>query len=398
VSALAPTVITGGAKKPAAALSFYQWLTAQTDRSPETDEDFIMRDLARDLRDDPAAKYLGNYELRKYLDERAGDEKSGVAWRAYQQASHESLEQLRAPTTPLVAHDLIDFKAAEFPTREPLVRLPNDTVVFSARSLNQIFAWRGTGKTMMALSLAGAMAIGGKFLNLQTTRPSRVLYFEGESPNAQMQERSRLLIGPTAPGFFRLITLDSQPNGIQPLSSATGRQALEEALGDAEVLFLDSISTLAWIPTNDEEEWLELLAWFARLRSRGLCVIFLHHAGKSGLQRGHSRSEDMLDVSLKLSKPPEDDELDYLRFRLEFDKFRGERTGIRSLVVECRGGLWSWALLETEKLKAVKDYLVEHPNASSRAIARALPELGSHATIAKLIRQLDEQEPEKGRL
>ncbi len=388
-----PTVATVAAKRPDAALSFHQWMIAQDNRSLETDDDYVIHDIARDMRDDPATGYLGNYELRKYLDDRAGSENSKIAWRAYQRAARESLASLTAatpPQAPLIVHDLTEFKTAEFPVREPLVRLDgHDTVIFFDRSLNQIFAWRGTGKTMVALALAGAIATGGKFLNLRATRKSRVLYAEGESPNAQLQERVRLLIGPTDPGFFRFITLDSQSNGIPSLSTATGRQALEEALGDAEVLVLDSISTLAWIPTNDEEEWLELLSWFARLRSRGLCVIFLHHAGKSGLQRGHSRSEDMLDVSIKLSKSPEDDELDWLKLKLEYDKFRGERSGVRSLIAECKGGLWTWALLETEKLATLADYLRDHPAASCRSVARALPELGSHATVAKLMRKLE---------
>lgn len=380
-------------KKPAAALSFYEWLIAQVEGSTETDEECIVHDIAQDLRDDPSSKYLGdnNYALRKYLDDHVGSEFTKTAWRKYQAESRESLKAMTTPQSPLVVHDLIVFKAADFPAREPLVKLENGTTVLFDRSLNQIFAWRGTGKTMMTTALGGAMATGGRFLNLQATRKIRVLYVEGESPNAQLQERARLLIGPTDPGFFRLITLDSQPNGIPSLSTAVGRQVLEEALGDAEVLILDSISTLAWIPTNDEAEWIELLGWFARLRSRGLCVVFLHHAGKTGMQRGHSRSEDMLDVSIKLSKPDEE-EVDWLRFKLEYDKFRGERTGVRSLLVECKGGLWTWNLLESEKLKVLADYVRDRPNASSRAIARALPELGSHVTIAKLMRKLNGQE------
>ena len=298
------------------------------------------------------------------------------------------VETLKEAAPKLIVYDLIEFKAAEFPAREPLLKI-KDTVVFSARSLNQIFAWRGTGKTMCGLALSGAMATGGQFLNLQATRACKVLYVEGETPNAQMQERAKLLIGPTASGYFRLITLDSQLNGILPLCTAAGRKALEDALGDAEVLVLDSISTLGGFPTNDEEEWLEILSWLARLRSQGLCVIFLHHAGKSGMQRGHSRSEDMLDISIKLSSSNEEKELDFLKFTLEYDKFRGPRIGVRTLVVDLKGGLWRHSVLEVEKLKMLGEYLKGNQGASCRAIARAMPELGSHMTIAKLLRKLD---------
>jgi hypothetical protein len=382
MSALSPTVPPGAAKKPHAALSFHQWMIAQLDCNPEGDDGLVIQDIARDLRDDPAAGYLNNYELRKYLDSVVGSENGKLAWRTYNDAVNASLAALTTTTSqaPLIVHDLTDFKTAEFPPRNALMRLDttDGTVILFDRSLNQVYAWRGTGKTMFVLSLGGAMATGGKFLNLQATRRTRVLYVEGV----------KLLTGPTEPGYFRLITLDSQPNGIPSLSTAEGRKALGDALGDAEVLILDSISTLAWIPTNDEEEWLEMLSWFARLRSRGLCVIFLHHAGKTGMQRGHSRSEDMLDVSIKLSKSPEDDEVDWLKFKLEYDKFRGERSGVRSLAVECKGGLWTWNLLEAEKLAMIENYLKDWPDASSRSLARRFPELGSYVTVSKLMRKM----------
>ena len=294
-----------------------------------------------------------------------------------------------ADAIPLIVQDLIDFKTTEFPLREPLMILdPHKTVVLTQRSLNQIFAWRGTGKTMVAMALAGAIATGGKFLNLQAARPARVLYVEGETPNAQLQERARNLVGPTEKDFFRVISLENQSNGIPALSESLGRNLLVDALGSSEVLILDSISTLAWMPTNDEDSWLGLLKWFAWLRSQGLCVVILHHAGKSGLQRGHSRSEDMLDVSIKLSKPQDEEEVDWLKLKLEYDKFRGERTGIRSLIVECRANLWSWKMQEDDKLDILRKYLLDYPKAASRTIARDLPELGNHVTVSKLLRQL----------
>jgi hypothetical protein len=308
---------------------------------------------------------------------------------AYPPGASEQKKQA-AQALPLVVYDLIDFKTANFPPREALMVL-DKTTMFTARSLNQIFAWRGTGKTMFALSLCGAMATGGKFLNLQATRAMKVLYVEGESPDAQMQERVKLLIGPTEAGFFRLITRDQQNeyNGVPSLSLKEGRDLLEAALGDSEILVLDSISTLVNIPTNEEEKWIDLLMWFARLRSRGLCLIFLHHAGKSGLQRGHSRSEDMLDISIKLSRAPEDEELDYLKFKMEYDKFRGDRTGVHALTVDYQRGTWSYSGLKAEKLAIVAEYMDSHPNASDRAIARALTELGTRPTVIRLIREVE---------
>jgi hypothetical protein len=292
----------------------------------------------------------------------------------------------------LVVWDLCDYEVGEFPDREPLMVLDGDpaTPVFLKRSINQIFAWRGTGKTMSALALAGALATGGKFLNMKATRRIKVLYCEGESPDKQLQGRLHVLVGmgKTERGFFRGITLDHQKKGIKSLATAEGQRLLEEALGDCEVLIFDSISTLAWIPTNDEEAWLSFLEWLARLRSRGLCIIFLHHAGKTGLQRGHSRSEDMLDISVKLTRGPEDEDAQHLQCRWEFDKIRAERTGIRNLRISYQDGSWAHIVLEDEKVALLRQYMVNNPGASLRQIAKDLPELGSRETIRKMQNKL----------
>jgi hypothetical protein len=290
--------------------------------------------------------------------------------------------------TDLIVYDLVDFLTEKFPESEPLIEIAKTkTPVFKTRSLNQIFAYRGTGKTMLALALGGAIAKGEGFLRWRAKRKARVLYVEGEMPADQLQMRAAALIGSTDPGFFRLLPFTAQVEDIQPLATAVGRKALENVLGDAEVLILDSISTLGWFATNDEEEWLELLHWLNLLRRRGLCIIFLHHAGKSGMQRGHSRSEDMLDVSIKLTREADDDS-DWLRMTMEYDKFRSDRHGIRPLVVEYKEGQWLNRPKDFDKLKALEEYRCEHPTASARTIAKDLPDLGSHATVIKLIKKL----------
>jgi hypothetical protein len=298
-------------------------------------------------------------------------------------------------TRRLIVHDLNDFLAETFPAAETLIRLAaTDIPVFTSSSINQIFAWRGTGKTMLSMGLAGCFALGTAFLRWRATRKVRVLYVEGESRNSQLQTRARAIVGKTDAGYFRILTFASQVNGIMPLSTAQGRQALEAEIGDAEVLFLDSISTLGWFATNDEENWLEFLQWLNRLRQRGLCVIFLHHAGKSGMSRGHSRSEDMLDISIKLTRAEEDKDVDWLKFTMEYDKFRDNPKGIRSTIVEYKDGRWSDSLVEVEKLKALDDYLTLHPAASSRKIAHDLPELGTYRTVQTLKKKLESQKAE----
>jgi archaellum biogenesis ATPase FlaH len=139
-----------------------------------------------------------------------------------------------------------------------------------------------------------------------------------------MQERVRQVVGKTNNGNLRIITLDKQPNNeIPSLASNEGQRLVEDQLKDSKFIILDSISTLFNIATNDEDNWLSIQNWFRRLRSQGYALMFQHHAGKSGLQRGASKSEDMLDISIKLSRPEDYRIEEGLRCVLEFDKTRG---------------------------------------------------------------------------
>lgn len=200
--------------------------------------------------------------------------------------------------------------------------------IFFAKSINQLFAWRGLGKTCLGLGLTAAFATGGSFLNFESPSPVNVLYIEGELPEEQMQERWKQIIGKTA-GRARLVTIDKQPeHGFPSFASVEGMDRVEATLAQCaaegfpvDVLFLDSVSTLFNIAANDEENWIVIQAWLLRLRSQGLCIFFFHHAGKSGLSRSHSKSEDMLDVSIKLETPEEKEE-GVLHATMIFDKGR----------------------------------------------------------------------------
>jgi hypothetical protein len=200
--------------------------------------------------------------------------------------------------------------------------------VFYGKSINQVFAWRGNGKTCLGLGLTAAFATGGSFLNFQSPEPVNVLYIEGELPEEQMQERWKQIIGKTN-GRARLVTIDKQPeHGFPSFATAEGMARVEATLAKCaeegfqiDVLFLDSVSTLFNIAANDEENWIAIQTWLLKLRSQGLCIFFFHHAGKSGLSRSHSKSEDMLDTSIKLETPDEKEE-GILHSILVFDKTR----------------------------------------------------------------------------
>src|SRR5215470_9289787 len=95
-----------------------------------------------------------------------------------QEASTSSAGDTRAGYgAPLVVVDLGAFLAEPIPPRESLL-----SPILLEQSLAMIHAWRGVGKTHVALGIAYAVASGGSFLGWKAERPRKVLYLDGEMP------------------------------------------------------------------------------------------------------------------------------------------------------------------------------------------------------------------------
>lgn len=230
---------------------------------------------------------------------------------------------------PIVTVNGDDFLTETIPPRKVLVSTisGNEPVIFE-QSINQVFAWRGAGKTCLGMGFVRALATAGSFLNFKASERSYVLYVEGELPDSQFQERWKSIVGKTD-GYAHMASIDKQP-GHHYVSMATevGMAKVEATLADLaskgvniKILMLDNISTLFNVKANEEEVWIPIQSWFTSLRSRGITVFFFHHAGKGGLSRSHSKSEDMLDVSIKLEEP-EEPEQGHLHSLMTFDKAR----------------------------------------------------------------------------
>jgi len=106
---------------------------------------------------------------------------------------------------------------------------------------------------------------------------------------------------PPAPDYLRLLSADIIEGGLPDLGDKKGQAEVDAAIGEAELMILDNISTLVRCGKEKEAE-----SWFpvqgrapADLRS----VLLIHHAGKGGLQRGTSRREDVLDTVITLRRP-----------------------------------------------------------------------------------------------
>lgn len=237
------------------------------------------------------------------------------------------VERWYGPLVPhLGARTKDDFLAHKYEKREDIL-VSQAGVFLRHPSIVQLHAWRGVGKTQLALYHAGALAgAGGQFLNWRSTRAMRVLYVEGEQPAVDVQRVVALQTASAKAANLHVMTLEDQPlfrfpKIVTPEGQAAWERYIEEHR--IEVLFLDSLSTLASIPMNDEEAQLKLTDWFMRLRT-GLrvTVVYLQHDGKTGQQRGHSKHEDLIDLSIHLTWPADYQGVQGLRANFHIDKAR----------------------------------------------------------------------------
>ena len=65
-----------------------------------------------------------------------------------------------------------------------------------------------------------------------------------------------------------------------------GTEHILDQQHDVRLVILDNLSALCGGAENDAESWQSMQDFILRLRRRGLAVLFAHHSGKGGLQRG----------------------------------------------------------------------------------------------------------------
>jgi putative DNA primase/helicase len=219
--------------------------------------------------------------------------------------------------------NLGELLALQVPARqfvlEPIIR---------ERDLLMFYSWRGIGKTNLALQIAYAIAAGTTCLRWRAPKARRVLYVDGEMPAVTMQQRLATIVEAAdvepPDDYFQILTPDVQDVSIPNLATPEAQALIDAKLDGIEVLFLDSISTLfRHGRENEAESWAPAQDWALRLRRRGVSVVFIHHEGKGGAQRGTSRREDVLDSVLHLVRPANYQTIEGARFEIHFEKARG---------------------------------------------------------------------------
>jgi putative DNA primase/helicase len=255
----------------------------------------------------------------------------------------------RAPGfTAVTAGELL---AHDFPPRENLLApwLPR-------QGLGMIFAPRGIGKTHFSLGVAVAVASGGTFLNWQAPRPAGVLFLDGEMPGVVLQERLAAIVASTGRELaapLRFVTPDLQAHGTPNLADPLDQERLEPLLDGVALVIVDNIATCCHGGRENETEgWLPVQGWALRQRAAGRSVLFVHHAGKSGNQRGASSREDVLDTVVSLKRPGDYDPAQGARFVVTFEKSRGfhgdAAKGFEASLTTDAAGAQAWAVADLE--------------------------------------------------
>lgn len=191
-----------------------------------------------------------------------------------------------------------------------------------------VYAERGIGKTWTALNIAHAVAGGGDFLRWGATRHGRVVYIDGEMPAGVLKDRYATVVS-NAPfdapeANFRLVAADLQVDGLPDLADAASQRFYDTVIADADLIVVDNLSTVCRsVRENEADSWGPVQSWCLRQRAAGKSVLLIHHAGKSGGQRGTSKKEDVLDSVVSLRRPFDYDASQGARFEVHFTKSRG---------------------------------------------------------------------------
>ncbi|MBL8557428.1 MAG: AAA family ATPase [Hyphomonadaceae bacterium] len=295
--------------------------------------------------------------------------------------------QLPPPVVPdpICAHA---FLAMQFPPRDLLLApwLPE-------KGLAMIAAPRGLGKTHVALNVAFAVASGGSFLRWRASAARRVLYVDGEMPAVSLQERlARIVAHSTAdlaPDVLAFLAADQCEFGLPDLSTPEGQALLRPRLDPFDLIVLDNLSTLCRSGReNEAESWGQVQAFALELRRANKSVLFVHHTGKGGAQRGTSKREDVLDSVLLLKRPEDYGASQGARFIVQFDKARGF-TGADAEPFEAaldpHTGLWSMTAVSESRDAQIRE--LKGIGYSVREIAE---ELGvSKSTVDRVLQRLN---------
>jgi hypothetical protein len=210
------------------------------------------------------------------------------------------------PALQLLTMQELFARAALVPNRDLL-----EPILPEAGNL-MIYGPAGVGKSHLGLCIALTLARGGVFLDWVAAAPVRVLFVDGEMPLPELKSRAEsYLAGKPAPDGFTWAAARAQdsemPDLADPVQQAVYLAAIEGAR--AQTVVFDNLSclrlTTADSPENSVEAWHPVASFLRRLNVLGVATVTVHHAAKSGSQRGSSAHVAVMDTVIAIRPPGE---------------------------------------------------------------------------------------------
>jgi AAA domain len=187
----------------------------------------------------------------------------------------------------------------------------------------------GLGKTSISMALGIAIADGRDFLHWRGGgRPRRVIYVDGEMSRRLFKARIRDAVrrhGSQPVTFFAFSREDFED--MPPLGTPEGQKYMDlvtEAIGGADILFLDNIQALTIGDLREPESWRKVIPWTRDLTRRRIGQIWEHHTGLAEDHGYGDKSREWQLDTVALMETIERPEAD-IAFSLKFTKAR-ERT------------------------------------------------------------------------
>jgi len=220
-----------------------------------------------------------------------------------------------------------EFMNWEFPDEEPLLG-----PVFTRASTGMLSAPRGLGKSLLVMNIAYSVSAGKRLLPWGVGAGVVVAYLDGEMHSRTLQKRLRQIRNrDTKPKTqalamqnLHIIGRDAFEDVIGYIDIEKDQRYMESLLPDeCQFLIVDNLSAWTSSAREDGGAFAPIKRWLARLRTKGIGVLLVHHTGKTGVgQRGSSIHEDMLDYSILLSADKEGKPKNGTSFLLEHTKLR----------------------------------------------------------------------------
>jgi hypothetical protein len=276
------------------------------------------------------------------------------------------------------------------------------TPIIVTQGLVMVIAFRGIGKTYVALGIAFAVATGSDFLTWKAEKARAVLFIDGEMPLPALQERLAQIVKATdkETNLLFFLTPDLQEYGIPDLSTKEGQTQIEAIITKIEkeqslkieLIILDNVSCLVRSgKENEAESWQPTQSWILKMRSQGCSLVLIQHAGKDNNKgaRGSSKKEDVLDTIISLSRPKGYLASEGARFIVEYTKARylhgDDVKSFEAMLVTDKNGNQVWTTKDIDQSMYEKVVSLANDGITQKDIAE---ELGiNKSTVSRNLKQ-----------